>query len=198
MEYIAFMSFLYLIPVTYACKTPEWRNMTFEELMFESDVVVYGKDTDHGKFRLPTFTDARFEVYCVFKKGFNTVPGSVIIENIFDGDECSGVKGQTVEGQEYILGLQRETSGFMSYADINSLQKTAFLPTQENFNTLASTCGLDEWSPPSTGDQTKCPLAEKPRWCTKLGNPNAGGSSVFQGSYLLFSGILFLHMVTWC
>ena len=162
--------------------------------MFKSDVVVYGKDVDHGKFRLPTFTDARFEVYCVFKKGANIVPGSVIVENIFDGDECSGVRGQTVEGQEYILGLQREISGFMSYANINPLQKTAFLPTQKKFDILASTCGLDDWSTPASGDQTRCPLADKPRWCTKLRDPTAGGNSVLQSSYLLFYGIMMFYV----
>ena len=197
MMYILYILLVHLLDIIWACKTAGWRNMSFEELMFRSDVVVYGKDIDHGKFRLPTFVDARFDIYCVFKKGANIVPGQVIIENIYDGEDCSGVKGQTVEGQEYILGLKREISGFMSYANINPLQKTAFPPTQDNLNILASICGLDHWTPPASGNQSRCPPADKPRWCTKVQDPTAGGNSVLRDSCLLFYGLLIFHVYTW-
>lgn len=164
--------------------------MSFEQLLLKSDVVLYGKDVDHGKFRLPTATDARFDVYCVFKKGANIVPGQVIIENIYDTDVCSGVKGQTEEGQEYIVGLKRELSGFMTYADINPLQKTAFGPNQSNFNKLAATCGLDDWTPPETEDQSRCPPANKPRWCTKVRDSTSGESFALGDICLLLYAIL--------
>ena len=163
---------------SYACKEADWRNMTLEELMFNSDIVVYGRDVDHGKFRTPSAIDARFDVYCVFKKGANIIPGQVIIEDINEGDNCSGVIGQTEEGQEYILGLTRQLSGFMKYADVNPLQKTAFPPSVTNLDKLSTTCGLDDWSPPGTGNQTRCPIAYKPRWCTKIRDPSDFGISV--------------------
>ena len=184
-----------LFGLVLACKTPGWRNMTLEELLIRSDVVIYGKDVDHGKFRLPNAVDARFDVYCVFKKGSNIVPGQVIIENINEGDVCSGVKSQTEEGQQYILGLTRQLSGFMQYAEVNPLQKTAFEPTRTNLNKLASTCGLDDWSPPETGDQNRCPTANKPRWCTKIRDPTALGISVHSDCFSLIFLMLLLFQI---
>ena len=198
------MNFVTFIPYTltvitcsvnfiHTCKTPSWRNLTFEELMLKSDVVAYGKDVDHGKLRLPTAVDARFDVYCVFKKGPMIVPSQVIIENINKGNNCSGVKGQTVEGQEYIIGLTRELSGFMTYADVNPLQKTAFAPTKANLNKLASTCGLDDWAPPATGNQDRCPTADKPRWCTKIRDPTNHGNSICYRLCFLFCCIILIR-----
>lgn len=151
-----------------ACKTAEWRNMTMEEILLKSDVVVYGKDVGHGKFRIPEELDARFDVYCVIKTGEYHVPGQVIIENIREGDTCSGVKEQTSVNREYIIGLTRQFSGFMRYSDVNPLQASAFPATGENFEAVIATCGLDQWEPPHTGAQNLCPTPNKPRFCTKV------------------------------
>lgn len=160
------------------CRTADWRNMTMEELLLKSDFVVYGKDTSHGKLRTPQELDARFTVYCVIKSGDFTVPQQLIIENIRDGGICSRVVMQTEVGKEYIVGLVRMLSGFTKYADINPLQSTAFPPTKENLEKLAATCGLDQWSPPKTGDQKRCPTPKKPRFCTKIRDPTSTASTV--------------------
>ena len=168
-----------------ACKTEGWRNMSMEELLIKAGVVIYGKDVGHGKFRLPTMVDARFDVYCVIKKGRNLIPSQVIIEDILNGDGCSAVSGQTEVGKEYIIGLERELSGFMSYSDINPPQKTAFPVSAENLNKLAATCDLDNWEPPSTGDQFRCPVANKPRFCTKVRDPDELNASSSQYEHRL-------------
>lgn len=188
---------LFLASIARACKTAEWRNMSMEELLLKSDVVVYGKDINHGKFRVPTELDARFDVYCVFKTGEYHVPGQVIIENINEGDFCSGVKGQTEVNKEYIVGLQRQFSGFMKYSNINPLQPTAFLATGNNLDKVIAVCGLDNWNPPYTGEQDLCPAPNKPRFCTKVRDPTSGLSKLSTNHYifLLSLGIYKLVLV---
>ena len=162
---------LTLVSIATACKTAQWRNMTMEELLLKSDVVVYGKDVGHGKLRIPTELDARFDVYCVIKTGEYHVPGQVIIEDINEGDACSGVKDQTSENKEYIIGLTRQFSGFMKYSDVNPLQATSFPATLDKLEAVIRTCGLDDWTPPHTGKQNLCPTPNKPRFCTKVRDP---------------------------
>lgn len=162
---------VFVVTMTTACKTAEWRNMSMEELLIRSDVVALGKDVGHGKFRLPTELDARFDVYCVIKAGEYHVPGQVIIEDIDNYDACAGVKEQTQVNHEYIIGLTRQFSGFMKYSDINPLQATAFPATMENLDKIIATCSLDSWEPPHTGEQDQCPTPNKPRFCTKVWLP---------------------------
>lgn len=188
---------LLLASIARACKTAEWRNMSMEELLLKSDIVVYGKDIDHGKFRIPTELDARFDVYCVFKTAEYNVPGQVIIENINEGDFCSGVRGQTEVSKEYIVGFQRQFSGFVKYSNINPLQPTAFLATENNLEKVIAVCGLDNWNPPHTGAQDLCPAPNKPRFCTKVRDPTNRLSKLSTNLYifLLSLGIYKLILV---
>lgn len=186
-----------LLPLGAGCKTSNWRNMTMEELLLKSDIVLYGKDRDHGKLRLPTELDTRFDVYCVIKTGQYLVPGQVIIENINDADDaCSGVRMQTEEGKKYIVGLSRTFSGYMKYAEINPLQKTAFAATSDNLDALAATCGLDEWTVPKTGNQDMCPVPNKPRFCTKVRDPSSQ-ASVVSSPYSVSAILLNALVVCW-
>ena len=102
----------------------DWMNMTMEEILFESDVVVWGRDILHAKLRHPGATDSRFEVKCVLKSGKRRVPEEIIIESIDEDIRCSPVTFQTEVGKDYILGLTVQTSGFLRYASINELQVT--------------------------------------------------------------------------
>lgn len=187
-----------LVTITAGCKTSKWRNMTMEELLIKSDIVLYGKDRDHGKLRLPTELDTRFDVYCVIKTGQYHVPGQVIIENINNADDvCSGVRMQTEEGKKYIVGLTRTFSGYMKYAVINPLQKTAFAATSDNLDMLAATCGLDDWTLPKTGNQDMCPVPNKPRFCTKVRDPTSQASLVstpYSASAILLNAVCWI----WC
>ncbi|XP_060585976.1 uncharacterized protein LOC132741741 [Ruditapes philippinarum] len=177
--FVAYVLLVFCCDFTRGCKTSVWRNMTMEELLLKSDIVVYGQDREHRKLRTPLEVDSRFDVYCVLKTGLYQVPGQVIIENIRgEGDECSGVDEQTKEGNMYIVGLTRTLNGFMKYADINPLQKTAFPPTSENFDKIIATCGLDTWTPPRTGAIDGCPVASKPRFCTKIRDPTKFNTAV--------------------
>ncbi|KAL4226106.1 hypothetical protein ACF0H5_014093 [Mactra antiquata] len=177
------------------CMKSEWRNLTMEEILLKSDLVVYGKDTYHGKFRNPIELDARFTVYCVIKSGKLSIPGQLVIENIRgNGNLCSGVAMQTLEGNEYIVGLSQTLSGYAKYAEINVLQKSAFPPTNANFEKLAATCDLDNWKPPITGDQDKCPTSTKPRFCTKIRDPVISGKdrlTISSALYLMMSVLIF-------
>jgi len=173
------------------CTTVQWRNMTIVEILLRSDVVVYGKDVQHGKFRIPTELDARFDIHCVLRAQKARIPGQIIIENIRKAEPCLGTTEQTEVNQTYILGLTREMSGFMTYANVNSLQKSAFLASQENLDVLAATCGLDFWNPPHTGDQSLCPSANKPRFCTKFRFQTSDGSEFGHFGFLgIFSAIV--------
>lgn len=171
------------------CKTSTWREMSMEELLLKSDIVVYGEDSEHRKLRNPQELDSRFNVYCVIKSGKYQVPGQVIIENIDAADECSGVRKQTEIGKTYIVGLNRTFSGYMRYAKVNPLQQTAFPATKENFDKVVATCGLDKWTFPRTGEQDGCPSVTKPRFCTKVRFPNTSASPVSTTHSLLFMSL---------
>lgn len=178
--------------VVLGCKSSTWREMSMEELLLKSDIVVYGEDREHRKLRNPDELDSRFDVYCVIKTGAYQVPGQVIIENIdSDDDQCSGVNKQTEVGKTYILGLKRTFSGYMKYAEVNSLQKTAFSSTTENLEKVIAICGLDQWTSPKTGEQDGCPAVAKPRFCTKIRDPNASHSSLSQVSTAFLMSVTF-------
>lgn len=178
-----------------ACKTSSWRNMTMEEILLKSDVVLYGEDIEHAKLRVQAELDARFNVFCVIKTGLVKIPGQIIIENIRNEDDCLGTNEQTQVNNLYILGVERQMSGFMTYANVNPLQKSAFPATQENLDKLASTCGLDNWTPPYTGNRDLCPVPNKPRFCTKVrepGNVSTASRSRASRSHLVYLCALFV------
>ncbi|KAH3881179.1 hypothetical protein DPMN_005102 [Dreissena polymorpha] len=163
--------------------------MTMEEILLKSDVVLYGEDIQHAKIRIPTELDARFNVFCVIKTGLVKIPGQIIIENIRNEDDCLGTYEQTQVNNLYILGLERQMSGYMTYANINPLQRSAFPATQENLDKLASTCDLDNWTPPYTGNRDLCPVPKKPRFCTKIREPgivSTASRSKASSSHLVF------------
>lgn len=148
------------------CFPKKWMNM--EEILFRSDVVLWGKDTDHAKLRHQHALDSRFEVYCVLKGNNYKVPGEIIIENIDAKNPCSAVTLQTEVGREYIVGLTLMTSGFMTYADVNKMQKSAFPPTPANFGRLVKTCELSTWKPTEKARVNLCPVANASETCSSL------------------------------
>ena len=196
--FLAYVLFVLFCDFTSGCKTSDWRNMTMEELLLKSDIVVYGKDREHSKLRTPFELDARFDVYCVFKTGEYLVPGQVIIENIKDStDGCSGVNEQTEVGNLYIIGLTRTLNGFMKYSKVNPLQKTAFVPTPENFDKVLATCGLDNWTSPKTGATDGCPAASKPRFCTKIRDPTSTALSTTYSFVIPLISICSIILTFW-
>lgn len=150
------------------CKNDSWTEMTMAEILYKSDIVVYGKDTMHGKLRHPNALDSRFEVFCLMKHSTFTIPGEVIIESVDEAVECFPVQNQTTVGQEYIVGLTRRTSGFTRYAHVNPGQKSAFPPTAENFDILSRICEMKDWREPVTGGRGNCPAVPKTSLCGNM------------------------------
>jgi hypothetical protein len=148
------------------CFPKQW--MTMEEILFASDVVLWGKDTDHAKLRHQHALDSRFEVYCVLKGNNFKVPSEVIIEDIDARKPCSAVSLQTEVGQEYIIGLTLMTSGFMTYADVSKMHKSAFPPTSDNFGRLIKTCELSTWKQTEKASVNRCPVMNFTDTCTSL------------------------------
>ncbi|XP_076111042.1 carbonic anhydrase-related protein 10-like [Mytilus galloprovincialis] len=118
---------------------------------------MYGKDVEHGKFRSPNDVDSRFVVYCVIKSGKFRIPGNLIIESIDEQELCANVAYQTDVGEDYIIGLTPQLSGFMKYANVYPLHSSAFPPTVENLQILKGICELQQWSDPETTSRGKCP-----------------------------------------
>lgn len=156
---ITFMCTLFsiFVYINVGCYVQEWRNLTMEDILFKSDVVVYGKDVEHGKFRSPNDVDSRFVVYCVIKSGKFRIPENLIVESIDEQELCANVAYQTDVGEDYIIGLTPQLSGFMKYANVYPLHSSAFPPTVENLQILKGICELQQWSDPETTSRGKCP-----------------------------------------
>lgn len=165
---------LFDLNFTRGCVTGGGNPLTMVEILYQSDIVVYGRDIQHAKLRNPTDLDCRFKVHCVLKSTRFEVPDEIIIEKINEVNECTSKTSEIEVGKEYIFGLDRQMSGFLRFSDVDKFQAPIYPPTWEILEKLHSICELNKWILPVDGDNsTQCPVVNGPNECVSMIPPKA-------------------------
>lgn len=156
---------IYMGHVSGKCSiTADWADLTMEERLSITDIIVYGKTKEHRAStreingRKSYFINALFEVYCVIKKTEDPVPVNIIIEAIAPRDGCSGTKSHMQIDNEAIIGLTPSFGGKYIFQEVMPMLSAAFDATKSNLMSVSGICDLQNWLPPTGATYNKCPI----------------------------------------
>ena len=139
--------------------------LDMEERLLLSDIIVYGTTAQHvaniqfvnGR-RVATI-DAKFNIHCVLKQNeSNLIPDLITIEKIAPRNGCSGTRDHMQIGTEAIVALKLATNGKYEYHEVIPKLSATFSANRENFFTISSFCGLQNWTSPHDASINKCPI----------------------------------------
>jgi hypothetical protein len=172
----------------------DWTELSMEERLLMSDIVVYGKTKEHranvrnigGKSYYEI--DAVFDVYCVLEAGEDPITEEIIIERVAPRDGCSGTKEHMKIGEEAIVSLQMSYGGKYQYDEVMPTQSATFAATKDSLYTIASLCNMQLWTSPLNATVDRCPICGRGEF----------SKSVMEGDQkktnpCLFDGINFLN-----
>ena len=118
-----------------------WKEMTLEQVLYDSQNVVYGRDIrryDVDDTAGYVRTDSTFEVFCTFKH-HGPIRQNITIHRISPRD-CSGT--DFAIGDEVILAIKRTGNGNFEWHEVNAPQSAAFPASKSNLERVTKICGL--------------------------------------------------------
>ena len=141
-----------------------WQELTMEERLVLSDIVVYGKTKQHVAStaniggRSKFFIDAIFEVYCVLKSNEEIIDEEITIEAVAPRDGCSGTNGYMGIESEAIVGLRKGSDGKFVYDEVMPTLTATFSPSRSHLFAISQVCGIQQWQAPTGTLQKRCPI----------------------------------------
>lgn len=154
--------------------------MSYEEMLYNFDLVVMGTDVRHVKsdpnvVSYAQSEDSEFKVSCVLKGDGQNIGTDIRIVAVYPSTSC--LESVMQPGGKYIVGLERfGEEGLYRRHNVNSVQVVAFENNTENWSRALRVCGLQRPSLPTNAYQSKGYT-----FC-QAGNPNPCWSPSFSGT----------------
>lgn len=162
--YIVVLSFC-AVSVSAKCSiTSNWIDLTMEERLALSDIVVYGRTKEHRantrefNGRSMYSINAVFDVYCVLKRSEDLIPETIVVEGIAPRDGCSGTKTHMQIDSEAIVALKSTYGGKYEYHEVMPMLSATFAGVRSNLVAVSVICGLQAWHAPEGATDNRCPI----------------------------------------
>lgn len=164
MDILSIAVTLACITLVTGCSVSEWEEMTMQQRLYLSDLVVLGTHEIEDVSTDPSpelwtgmnKTDSIFDVWCVLKGDGKDVNETIRIEWISPLSSCQ--ETYLTIGQQIIIGLKRIESGNYKFHETNVMQSIAFPYTQSNLDEIVELCGLQTHTRPNPSyGEDRCP-----------------------------------------
>ena len=161
---------MFVSPVHSCSPIKGFKFLTFEQSLYKSNLVLYGRDIRHTKFNDTTVIfeerqDSTFQVFCVLKNtdGY-TIKENITIYRVFPRSTCETSPPEV--GKDYIVLLKkRAESDTYEWAPPKDIHSAKFDVIDKDYlNRARSICGFQNMTVPEerSSNSPACPSAVLP------------------------------------
>ena len=142
--------------------------LTYEQSLYKSNLVLYGRDIRHTKFNDTTWEerqDSTFQVFCILKNtNGNMIKENITIHRIYPRNTCETSPPEV--GKDYIVLLKkRAESDTYEWAPPKDIHSAQFDVSDKDYlNRARSICGFQNMTVPEerSSNSPACPSAVLP------------------------------------
>ena len=148
--------------------TGEFKFLTYEQSLYKSNLVLYGRDLRHTKFNDTKWEerqDSTFQVFCILKNtNGNMIKENITIHRIDPRTSCETSPPEV--GKDYIVLLKKQVeSDTYEWAPPKDIHSAKFDVSDEDYlNRARSICGFQNMTVPEerSSNSPACPSAVLP------------------------------------